>query len=44
MVEGGQERWDKLLGGKSSEQLMDILLDDINHLRNRLGPTGASRL
>ena len=32
-MEGGEERWNKLLTGKSSNQLMDILLDDINHLR-----------
>ena len=33
VVEGGEERWTKLLGGKSSNQLMDILLDDITHLK-----------
>ena len=33
MVEGGEERWTKLLQGKSSNQLMDILLDDITHLK-----------
>ena len=34
VVEGGEERWTKLLGGKSSNQLMDILLDDITHLKS----------
>ena len=33
VVEGGEERWTKLLQGKSSNQLMDILLDDITHLK-----------
>ena len=33
VVEGGSERWSLVMKGKSSDQLMDILLDDLTHLR-----------
>ena len=33
VVEGGNERWKKALKGKTSEQLMGLLLDDISQLR-----------
>ena len=32
-VEGGDTRWTRLMVGKSSNQLMDILLDDIEYIR-----------
>ena len=33
IVEGGSDRWRKVLKGKTSDQLMGLLLDDISQLR-----------
>ena len=32
-VEGGNTRWNRLMVGKSSNQLLDILLDDMEYIR-----------